>query len=116
MKRTKVQFAYIQDHKLTQTDTLLAKLYGLPKIHKIGFTLRPIISLLFTPTYDLAKIISKQLRIVFMRTKYSVDNSFQLKSLLKNIKVPPNYILVSFDARLLFTNITLQHIIETLNK
>ena len=107
---------YYKDHQLTQTDTMFALMYGLPKIHKIDFPLRPIISLANSPTYMLAKIIADQLRLVFPRTRYSVDNSFIFKKLLNQIKVPPNFVMVSFDAKSLFTNVTLKHVIESIER
>ncbi|KAG8239602.1 hypothetical protein J437_LFUL018654 [Ladona fulva] len=34
------------------------RLYGLPKIHKEGAPLRPIVSAINSPTYNLAKVLS----------------------------------------------------------
>ena len=39
------------NNQLTLTDTVFAKCYGLPKIHKENASLRPIISLVNSPTY-----------------------------------------------------------------
>ena len=47
------------DYALTLTDTMLAKGYGLPKIHKEGFPVRPIILLINSPAYKLAKFYMK---------------------------------------------------------
>ena len=44
------------DSNLTQIDTESAKLYCLPKTHKTGYPLRPIVSLTRFPTYRIAKI------------------------------------------------------------
>ena len=91
-------------------------MYGFPKTHKENFPMRPIISSINTPTYELARNLSRELKRVFPKTKYSIDNSFELKKLLNNTRVPPNHIMVSFDAKSLFTNVTITHVIETLEK
>ena len=44
--------------KLNTTDGLIPKLYGLPKIHKEGVSLRPIVSFVVSPTYELSKYLS----------------------------------------------------------
>ncbi|BHF57631.1 hypothetical protein SprV_0100057300 [Sparganum proliferum] len=43
------------------TDTALARFYGLPKIHKPNVPLRPIVALKGSPTYNLAKWMSRKL-------------------------------------------------------
>ena len=57
-------FLYKNFHKslLTQSNTTLTKYYGLPKIHKVDVPLRPIVSLINSPTYFLAKILYQELK------------------------------------------------------
>ena len=45
------------DLSLTQTDTMLAKSCGLPKIHKVSFPGHPIISLVNSSTFKLAQFL-----------------------------------------------------------
>ncbi|BHF74871.1 hypothetical protein SprV_0501795900 [Sparganum proliferum] len=45
-------------------DTTLARFYGLPKVHKDGAPLRPIVSLKGTPTYGLAKWLFRRLKFL----------------------------------------------------
>nr|VZI04337.1 unnamed protein product [Spirometra erinaceieuropaei] len=45
-------------------DTALARFYGLPKVHKDGAPLRPIVSLKGTPTYGLAKWLFRRLNFL----------------------------------------------------
>lgn len=49
-------------NKLTLTDTVLAKAYGLPKIHKENVPFRQIISLINSPTHFLVKILYNSLK------------------------------------------------------
>nr|VZI28202.1 unnamed protein product [Spirometra erinaceieuropaei] len=44
--------------------TALARFYGLPKVHKDGAPLRPIVSLKGTPTYGLAKWLFRRLKFL----------------------------------------------------
>ncbi|BHF76815.1 hypothetical protein SprV_0501991400 [Sparganum proliferum] len=45
-------------------DTALARFDGLPKVHKDGAPLRPIVSLKGTPTYELAKWLLRRLKFL----------------------------------------------------
>jgi hypothetical protein len=47
-----------QYYNLRSTDGTIPRLYGLPKIHKETVPLRPIVSFIGSPTYNLAKFIS----------------------------------------------------------
>lgn len=38
------------------------RLYGLPKIHKMEVPLRPIVSYINTPTYELSKLVSRLIK------------------------------------------------------
>nr|VZI15308.1 unnamed protein product [Spirometra erinaceieuropaei] len=46
---------------IDRQETALAQFYGLPKVHKEGAPLRPIVSLKGTPTYGLAKWLFQRL-------------------------------------------------------
>ena len=67
------------NNQLTLTSTVLARYYGLPKIHKKGVPLRPIISLINSPTYLLAKILYEELKDNLNTPISHINNSFELK-------------------------------------
>ena len=48
--------------KLCPKDSLVPRIYGLPKIHKQGAPLRPIINTIFSPMYKLTKYIANLLK------------------------------------------------------
>nr|VZI51016.1 unnamed protein product [Spirometra erinaceieuropaei] len=50
--------------KVRARETALALFYGLPKVHKEGAPLRPIVSLKGTPTYGLAKCLFRRLKFL----------------------------------------------------
>ena len=65
-------------YKLHSTDSTPASFYGLPKIHKENVPLRPIMSAIGSPTYELSKhlanlfrIINTQLKTVHLSSKRS---------------------------------------------
>lgn len=82
-----------------------AKLYGLPKIHKSGTPLRPIVSSVNTPTYNLSKFLSNCINNFVGRTSTYIKNSEDFKEKISNIVLPSNYILISLDVVSLFTNV-----------
>ncbi|XP_055589197.1 uncharacterized protein LOC129741481 [Uranotaenia lowii] len=78
-------------------------IYGQPKAHKPDLPLRPVVPNITAPTYKLAKYVSQILQSSF-KSQYNIKDSFQLVKVLQQIKLPPDYILVSFDVVSLFTN------------
>lgn len=80
-------------------------LYGLRKTHKNILALRPVVSCINSPTYNLAKFIHNILMPVASTFKFSIKNSHQCISNIEEIKLPKNYILISLDVVSLFTNI-----------
>ncbi|BHF80819.1 hypothetical protein SprV_0702394700 [Sparganum proliferum] len=59
-------------------DTVLARFYGLPKVHIIGAPLPPVVSLKGTPTYGLAKWLFRRLNFLTAETDTTVSSSAQL--------------------------------------
>nr|VZI01430.1 unnamed protein product [Spirometra erinaceieuropaei] len=58
-------------------ETALARFYGLPKVHKEGAPLRPIVSLKGTPTYVLAKWLFQRLKFLTSDSNSTVSSSTQ---------------------------------------
>ena len=87
--------------------TSLAQFYGLPKVHKEGTPLGPIVSLPGTPTYKLAKYLWRRLHPLTMNSQHSIDNAKQFLEKLSNIHLDVDDMMVSFDVTALFTSIDL---------
>ncbi|BHF73029.1 hypothetical protein SprV_0401610300 [Sparganum proliferum] len=66
-------------------DTALARFYGLPKVHKDGAPLRPIVSLKGTPTYGLAKWLFRRLKFLTAGSDTMVSSSAQFLEKLKGL-------------------------------
>ncbi|BHF83057.1 hypothetical protein SprV_0802619800 [Sparganum proliferum] len=95
-------------------DTALARFYGLPKVHKDGAPLRPIVSLKGTPTYGLAKWLFRRLKFLTAESETTVSSSAQFLEKLKGVSLHPNEVMVSFDVTSLFTSIPQNLAIETI--
>nr|VZI12015.1 unnamed protein product [Spirometra erinaceieuropaei] len=95
-------------------DTALARFYGLPKVHKDGAPLRPIVSLKGTPTYGLAKWLFRRLKFLTAESDTTVSSSAQFLEKLKRVSIHPNEVMVSFDVTSLFTSIPQDLAIETI--
>lgn len=80
-------------------------LYGLPKIHKPGVQLRPIVPPINSPTYRLSKHISGLLSPLVGKSPSSVRNSKDFAEFITNQTLEEGKILVLFDVVSLFTNI-----------
>lgn len=91
--------------KLKTNNALPPKIYFQPKIHKNGVPLRPIVSFIGSPLYNLTKYISTILSQMFDRDERYVRNSFEFVEDMKNIRIPTNYEVISLDVISLFTNI-----------
>ena len=88
--------------KLTLTKPLL---YGLPKIHKPEIPLRPIVSFLNSPTYELSKhLVSILLPLVGKSTSH-VKNSAEFASIIAGQTLSSEMTRVSFDVVSLFTKV-----------
>ena len=101
---------------LTQTDTMLAKAYGLVKIHKPNAPLRPVISLTNTPTYKLAKFLYQDLKKAIPLPKSHINNSFEFVNKIEGTCIHDDDVLLSLDVVSLFTNITCEQVIRSLER
>ncbi|BHF80557.1 hypothetical protein SprV_0702368500 [Sparganum proliferum] len=95
-------------------DMALARYYGLPKVHKDGAPLRPIVSLKGTPTYGLAKWLFRRLTFLTAESDTTVSSSAQFRKKLKGVSLHPNEVMVSFDVTSVFTSILRDLAIETI--
>ena len=102
--------------KFSQTDTMLSRIYGLPKIHKLGYPLRPVVSSISSPIYFLSQQYDQMLKNSISKPKSHIKKSFDLIEKLKNIVVPEDHILISIDVTSLYTNVSEMRVIESIKK
>uniref|UniRef100_A0A8D9BPX0 Reverse transcriptase domain-containing protein n=1 Tax=Cacopsylla melanoneura TaxID=428564 RepID=A0A8D9BPX0_9HEMI len=94
----------LEKRKLTTYTSVAPKIYGLPKIHKPELKLRPIVSSINSPTYELSKFLVPVLKPL-KNPNYNVKNVFDFKHLFDNINVKNSYKFISLDVISLFTKI-----------
>ena len=83
---------------------VMPRFYGLPKIHKVNVPLRPIVSFVNSPTYNISKFLSKIIKPL-MTNRFSVTNSIDFIDRIKDVVIEEDDILVSFDVVSLFTSV-----------
>ena len=84
---------------------VIPRFYGSPKVHKVSVPLRPIVSFINSPTYNLSKFLSRTLSSLLVNC-YSVRNSKEFVDYIKNFTISENEILVSSDVVSLFTSVS----------
>ncbi|KAJ8980916.1 hypothetical protein NQ317_011557 [Molorchus minor] len=95
-------------NRLHVSNPIVPRLYGLPKIHKPGKSVRPIVSAIGSPTY----LLSKNLPIA--QSSFSVKNSNEFIKKLNNIQLQDGEILISFDVCSLFPSVPIPQTLDYL--
>ena len=103
--------------KIYPTGSAPGKFYGTAKIHRLSpddtineLPLRPTISNIGTATYHLLKYLA-QLLSPLSESEYIIKNTKHFVEKIKIEYIPNDYLLVSFDVKLLFTNVPLDETI-----
>ena len=96
---------------LSASGTAPGIMYGLPKVHKEGAPLRPILSANNTTSYNLAKFLVSKLTPL-TTNEYTLKNSYEFANYIKTIRNSNRLIMCSFDVESLFTNIPLCETID----
>ena len=96
---------------LRPSDSRLPQLYGLPKIHKAGAPLRPIVSAIRSFNYNLGKLLVWLLTPYMTNCESYVKNSVDFASFQS--KSRPGYSRqISFDVKSLFTNVPIKEAVQ----
>jgi hypothetical protein len=88
---------------------------GLPKIHKKGVRLRPIVSNIGAPTYQLSKYLAGLLRQLTGKSAHHVKSSSQFVQILESLRLQPEDLMVRFDVVSLFTKFPIVDPLELLS-
>ena len=95
------------------------KFYGLPKVHKQGTPLRPIVSSIGAATYQTSKELSKILKALVGKSGHHIHNNQDFLEDLKSIKPASDEVMMSYDVKALFTSVPIKpalKVIENLLK
>ncbi|OXA48236.1 uncharacterized protein LOC110855495 [Folsomia candida] len=91
-------------------------LYGAPKVHKENVPLRPIVDFRQFPTYQVASYLSNILKKLSNNHVYTIKNSAEFISEIKNLKIRPGDTKVSFDVVSLFTKVPIEESLNYIKK
>jgi hypothetical protein len=94
----------------------IPRFYGLPKIHKEGYPLRPIVSSIGGITYGVAKFLSKILSPMIGHSEHHVKNSKHFVDSIKDIIVKDEEMMLSFDVKALFTSVPVDNALDVIKK
>ena len=98
------------------SNSLAARFYGLPKIHKYNVPMYPIVSACGTTTYNTAKFITKILQNYCGKTSSFVKNSSYFIKKIKHLSInPEEETLVSFHISALFISIPVPVALQVIN-
>ena len=102
---------------LGSSDGIAPQLYGLPKIHKEGVPLRPIVSFVNSPpTYNVSRYLTRILSPVVGNTDNMVKNSQHFGEFIRDQTLDVDQMLLSFDVVSLFTKIPVDLAIKVATK
>lgn len=108
LDRTLITLEYFNSSKdkLYPMNPRTPLLYGLPKVHKDGMPIRPVVSFVDSPCYHLSSWLNHVLKVATgFHSTYATKNSVAFADYLKNIVIPHNAILVSLDVKNLFPSV-----------
>jgi hypothetical protein len=99
--------------RLGSSDGICPRFYGLPKLHKPGHPLRPIVSYIRSPLYKISQYLSRLL-IVLLSKVHSVSNSIDFCNRIRRISITAEFVMISFDVVSLFPSVPPAFAIETI--
>lgn len=92
----------------------IPKLYTLPKIHKEGDKMRPIVSQIDSPTYKVSKWLLKNFKILEKFESLSVRNSYEFIDETKQLTLSEDEVLISFDVKSLYPSVPVKKALKLL--
>ena len=103
-----------QNKRMYPTGARSPKIYQLPKIHKAGTPLRPIVSGRGTVTYGTPKELAKILKPLVGKSPHHVLNILDFVQHIKGIRLQQDECIMSYDFKALFTSVPIVLAINTI--
>uniref|UniRef100_A0A5S6QAX1 Reverse transcriptase domain-containing protein n=1 Tax=Trichuris muris TaxID=70415 RepID=A0A5S6QAX1_TRIMR len=92
------------------------EMYGLPKIHKMGVPMRPVVASINSVTSKLCYYVKEIIRPLTGLRMSHVKNSEHFCDDIKTLRLQGNEVLVSYDVKNLFTNIPIPTTLSVLEE
>ena len=107
LKKIKSEGGLSEDNykKMYPTGAVSPKYYGLPKIHKAGTPLRPIISSIGTSTYNTVKELARILKPLVGTSIHHVQNTRDFIEQIIDVWLKDGESIISYDVTSLFTSV-----------
>ena len=102
--------------RLYPTGAESLKFYGLPKVHKPGIPLRPIVSSTGTATYNTVKELSRILKPLLRSSIHHIHNTRDFVEQLKEVKQKQGECIISDNVAALFTSVPIQPVINIIQQ
>ena len=100
--------------QIRPTGSVRPRMYGVPKVHKEGTPLRPILSMIGSPQHATAQWLATVLKPVSCKySKFVVKDSFEFSRAMRDLTVEGDSChMCSFDIKSLFTNVPIDETIR----
>ena len=92
------------------------KYYGLPKVHKPGMSLRPIISSIGSVTHSTAKELARIIKPLVGGSSHHVKNNMDFIQSIEGIQLRLEECMMSFDVESLFTSVPIEPSLAIIKK
>ena len=114
LKKIKAEGGLNEDtyRRLYLTTAVPSKFYGLPKIHKSGMPLRPIVSSISAATYNTAKELAKILKHLVGMSAHHVHNTRDFVQQIKDVRLKQGECIISYDVTALFTSVPINPVLK----
>lgn len=87
----------------------------LPKIHKEGNKIRPVVSDIYSPSSKISRWLVRKFKLYEKPESFSVKNSFELTREIKGVRVGEDECLISFDVEALYPSVPVDKAFEIFN-
>lgn len=106
----------IEGNNLKDVCCNASQMYGLIKIHKSNYPVRPITSACASPGFKLSKYFTNVISEIFNENGFHILRSTDIIDKLNNVTIDADDILASFDVVSMFTNIPINLMLDIISK
>ena len=97
------------------TNTVLARCYGLRKVHKENYPLRLDVLTINTPTRFLEENFNMILQNSLSKSSYTVKNNWYYQKIIVTKTIPDGHVMISLNVVAIFPNIPLDLVKKTVS-